>query len=101
MKNILTGFCFLISINLAAQKKMAADTTAVKSIDGIVKAVLRLLSGEKRKTRNWEAYRNLILPSAGFTVLNHNDSIPQPVETVRLEEFIELLHDQYYDKGFI
>ena len=100
MKKIAIGFFILISTNLTAQEKMMADTSAVNSIDGIVKEVLKIVSGEVGKTRNWEAFRNLFLPTADFTVLNHNDSIPQPVETVTLEEFIHLMDDQYYKLGF-
>jgi len=48
MKKILLVFFILISATtLTAQEKMSADTNAVKSIDGIVKEVLRLVSGEK------------------------------------------------------
>lgn len=101
MKNILIGVFILISTNLAAQEKMVADTTAVKSIDGIVKEVLRIISGEKGKTRDFEAFRNLFLPTANFTVHSHDESIPQPVETVSLQEFITMMDDPYYDQGFL
>ena len=102
MKRILLVFFILISTkNLTAQEKMSADTNAVKSIDGIVKEVLRLVSGEKGKTRNWEALRNLFLATATFTVLNNSDSIQQPVETASLDEFIKLMHDEYYEQGYL
>jgi hypothetical protein len=42
----------LISAKLVAQNEMVADTNAVNSISGIVKEVLRLISGEKGKSRN-------------------------------------------------
>ena len=102
MKKILLVFFILISATtLTAQEKMSADTNAAKSIDGIVKEVLRLVSGEKGKTRNWEALRNLFLPTATFTVLNNSDSILQPVETVSLDDFIKLMHDEYYEQGYL
>ena len=66
---------------LKGQEMMLPDTNALKTVNGIVKESLRLISSEKGKTRNWEALRNLFLPTATFTVLNNNDSIPQPVET--------------------
>jgi hypothetical protein len=80
---------------------MSPDTNAVKSIEGTVKEVLRLVSGEKGQARNWEALRNLFLPTATFTVLNNNDSIPRPVETVSLDDFIKLMHDEYYEQGYL
>ena len=101
MKNILTGLYLTISTTLIAQNKISTDTNTVSSINGIVKEMLRLVSGEKGKPRNWEAFRNLFLPTANFTVVNHSDSMPQPVETITLEEFIKLMHDQYYDQGFL
>jgi len=100
MKNILLGTLLLISSHLSAQEKNAADTQAVKTIDGIMKEVFSIISGEKGKKRDWDAFRNLFLPTTRFTVLNHDDTFPQPVETATLEELIELMHDPYYDAGF-
>ncbi|MDN5205459.1 hypothetical protein QQ008_29015 [Fulvivirgaceae bacterium BMA10] len=101
MKPILIGLFVLLSFSLSAQQKMTADTTAVHSIDGIVKEMLRIISGEEGKTRDWDAFRNLFLPTANFTVHSHNESSGQPVETVSLEGLIELMHDTYYDQGFL
>jgi len=102
MKKISTVlFSLITTMTLAAQEKMSSDTNAVKSIDGIVKEVLRLVSGAKGQTRNWEALRNLFLPTATFTVLNNNDSIQQPVEAINLDDFIKLMHDEYYEQGYL
>ena len=106
MKKILTGLFIIISTNLTAQDKALADTAAVKSIDGILKKMLNIISGEKGKIRDWESFRNLFLLTANFTVLNNavpnnKDSFAQPVETVNLEEFIKLMHDEYYDAGYL
>ena len=101
MKKILFVFFILITTNLMAQEKMLADTNAVKSINGIVKEVLRIISGEKGKIRNWDAFQNLFLSTASFTVLSHSDSVPLPAETVTIKEFISLMDDQYYKEGFL
>ncbi len=100
MKKTLIGLLILISANLNAQEKTVDDNTAVNSIDGIVKEVLSIISGEEGKVRDWEAFRNLFLPTANFTVLYHTDEIPLPYEAVSLEEFISLMHDEHYDQGF-
>jgi len=97
---ILVFFCFNPLMILKGQEMMLPDTNALKTVNGIVKESLRLISSEKGKTRNWEALRNLFLPTATFTVLNNNDSIPQPVETITLGEFINLMHDEYYEQGY-
>jgi hypothetical protein len=102
MKAISLLFClFYSTANLKAQEIMMPDTNAVKSINNIVKEVLRLQSSESGKARNWEAFRNLFLPTATFTILNNGDSLRQPTETVSLNDFIELLHDEYYEEGYL
>ena len=101
MKNILLALLILATTNINAQEKMMADTAAAYSIDGIVKEVLRVITGEEGKTRNWEAFRGLFLPTANFTILYHDSQFPEPVETVSLEELITLLHDEYYDQDFL
>src|SRR5690606_28397516 len=63
--------------------------------------VLRTISGEPGKKRNWEAFENLFLETATFTAHTHSDSFPQQVETVRLKEFLELLQNPYYEQGFL
>ena len=101
IKKILLGFLILISTNLKAQQKIVDDSSAVKSIDGIVKEVLKIISGEKGKKRNWDDFRNLFLPTVHFIVLNNNDSIPRPIDTASLEEFIHSMDDEYYNNGYL
>src|SRR5436190_24051498 len=103
MKRIFLVFFIFVSTTMSssAQVEMSSDINAVKTIDGIVKEVLKLVSGEKGTTRNWEALRNLFLSTATFTVLNNNDSTPRPVETLSLNDFINLLHDEYYEQGYL
>ena len=100
MKNLFAYVLLLVSTTLFAQDNSNINSHAVSTIDGIVKEVLVIISGEEAKTRNWEAFRGLFLPNATLSVLYHNDSIPLPVETVTLEEFIELMDDEYYEQGF-
>src|SRR6187455_2676248 len=101
MKIILTIFFVLTMTVLIAQNKIQKDSGSFASINGIIKEMLRLGSVERGKPRDWERFRNLFLPTAQFTVVNHSDSISQPVETVGLEEFISLMHDPYYEDGYL
>ena len=87
--------------DLVAQEILPPDTNAVKSIDGIVKEFLRLQSGEKGKAKNWSALRDLFIPTATLTIRNTGDTLRPPTETVSLDDFIELLHDSYYEEGYI
>lgn len=89
----------VLATDVIAQE-VRTDTTAVKTIDGILKEVLRMSSREKGVIPNWDAFRNLFLPTAKFTVLNQDDRFPVPAETVTLDEFIELMQDPYYEEGY-
>lgn len=100
MKKILLSLLFF-PMFIIAQEKLEVDTIAVKSIDGIVNEVLRMISGEDGKERDWEGFRSLFLPTAQFTVLYQNDSIPVKFETLNLEEFVRLAGAQYQSHGFI
>jgi len=87
----------LITTNLHAQDK----NEALQSIDGIVNEVLNIISIKKGETIDTTTLRNLFLPTANFSVHTHNDSISSPIETVSLNEFLELLKDPYYEEGFL
>lgn len=100
MKNVLVLLFILSSISLFAQEKIQADTNAVKSIDGIMKEVLRLTSTTKGVPQNLEALKNLFLPTAQFTVLMQDESDSQ-IETIGLDEFIKMLDDPYYHEGYL
>jgi len=101
MKRLIFGLIILLSTGLMAQDKTSAANSSVSSIDAIVNEVLQIVSGEEGKLRNWDAFRNLFLPSAKLSVLVHGDSIPMPFETVTVEEFIESMDDEYYGQGYI
>jgi hypothetical protein len=45
--------------------------------------------------------RDLFLPTATFTVLNNTDSVGGLVETAKLDDFIKLMHDDYYEAGYL
>lgn len=93
-------FIFL-SPELVAQEKSLADTTAVTSIDGIVNEVLEIITVDKGENINLEKFRNLFIPTARFAILNHDDSMPQPFESISLDEFIEMLDDPDYSQGHL
>jgi len=100
MKEILAGFLLLISLHINAQDIENPHPNAVQSIDGIMKEVYNMISREKGDNPDWDAFRNLFLPTVRFTVLYHDDTFPQPVESASLEELIEMIQDPYYEEGF-
>lgn len=101
MKRLILLILILYSSSLYAQEKQKLNVDATKSIDGIVKEMLHIISGEEGKIRDWNAFRNLFLPHARLTILNHGDSLTLPVESITINEFIEIMHDEYYQQGFI
>ena len=101
MKYLLIGVLIILSPELMGQEKLLSDTHAVTSIDGIVNEVLEIITVEKGEGIDLEKFRNLFVPNARFSMLVPNDSIPQPFETVSLDEFVEMLDDPYYEQGYL
>lgn len=97
---LILSVSFSVGVMGQTPKLVDPDTNAVHSIDGIVKEMLRLMSGEEDKARNLDGLRKLFLPTASFTVLYHDNTFQVPAETVSLDEFLEYLTDAYYDEGF-
>ena len=73
---------------------------SVKTIDGILDKMLKIINRENGEQCDTATFRKLFLPTAHFTVHMHSDSFPRPIETVSLDEFIELISDPYYGEGF-
>ena len=101
MRNLLLLIAFLFANQSSAQEDtIRLDTDAVKTIDGIVNELLRFISIKPGQQRNLEDFQKLFLPTARFYVHSQRDSVALPVESVNLQEFVELLDDPYYEKGF-
>ena len=101
MRNLFLLVIFLgIFICSASEaQNTSRHDESVKTIDGITTEILKLVSREKGEEADTAAFRNLFLPSAIFTMHTHNDSMNYPVETVSLDDFVELLADPYYEEG--
>jgi hypothetical protein len=100
MRLLLFGFIVICSPYLYAQNIQSSNPKATESIEGLVNEVLHIISGEEGKIRDWNAFRNLFLPSAKLTILNDAES-EIPVESITVEEFIEIMQDAYYQQGFL
>lgn len=100
MKIILFLLIICISTNLSAQNEFKSDSIPVQSIDGILKEMLNIISGDKGKIRDWDAFEKLFLPTANFSVLATDTSYSIPLETLGLKDFIDSMKDAYYDNGF-
>ncbi|WP_017732931.1 hypothetical protein [Nafulsella turpanensis] len=101
MKTYCLTLFFFISVSLQAQTINGHDTAAVKTIDGTINEVLKIVSGEKGVKRNWEAFRFLFTPNAQITVLRHEENNVNVPVTYSLEEFVRLGMRFYENDGFI
>jgi hypothetical protein len=100
MRLLLLGLLLISSFTLSAQS-IKTDTSVMYSIDGIVKEVLNVVSGEQGKKRDWEQFRNLFLPTAQFAVLYHKDDGTKLINTLTLEEFVRMAGQAYQNDGFL
>ena len=93
---ILLSFLFSLS-QLPAQE--IADY--LKTPKGITDKMLELISGDIDEARDWEAYRNLFLPTAQKIIRNPNaQQISRQVRAMNLEEFVRYVGPQYKKYGF-
>lgn len=76
------------------------DTTAVKTIKGITDKMIEIISGDIDEERNWDAYRNLFLPTAQKASIRISRDGKTSVRSLNLEEFIRNTGPLYARDGF-
>lgn len=98
MKKLILLILIFCPILVLAQDVMTVDTTATRTVNGTIDQMLKIVNGEPNKLRNWDAFRNLFLPSVRFTVVH--DGSEKSFESANLDEMIEFMKDDYYDNGY-
>lgn len=76
------------------------DTTSVKTIEGISNKMIALISGDIGAERQWEAYRNLFLPTAQKISFRQTKDGKNNVRVMNLEEFVRNVGSLYARDGF-
>ena len=71
-----------------------------ESVDAITGEVVQLISKTKDRKHDWKAFRNLFHPEARIAILNHGDDFPKAYEYVSLNDFVEIMDEQYDGVGF-
>jgi hypothetical protein len=95
-------FCFLIlSLSAKVLYSKAPDTNAVKSIDGIVNAVLKTLSLPEKTEKDWDLMKDFFAPHARFNVLFHMKDGTKKLNSFTVEEFIEKIASGSSKGGFV
>ncbi|MFY0683013.1 MAG: hypothetical protein JXR20_00565 [Balneola sp.] len=99
MKTILTLLLFVtLSASSVAQNKYEDD---VKSIDAIIEALYASISGEKGEARDWDRFRNLMIPEAKLTPTGVNPSGQGVYNQWGIEDYIQRVDKSFLENGFI
>lgn len=75
------------------------DSACCSTIDNTLNRLLEMVSREKDSDLDSLAFRDLFIPSVRFTV-RMPDTYERAYESLDLDDFVELLKDDYYAAGF-
>ena len=98
----MKGTILFVSLILAVQFNLTAqeDTLSLKTIEGVTNKMIHLISGEIGEERDWEAYRNLFLPTAQKMSVSIGKDGTRRVRAMNLEEFVRNVGPVYSRDGF-
>tara|TARA_B110000046_G_C12940591_1_gene375580 strand:- start:118 stop:618 length:501 start_codon:yes stop_codon:yes gene_type:complete len=99
MKYSIYSILILLSFNNTYAQGL--DSNIVKTIDGTINETYKIITGEKGKNRNWEAFRLLFTDDAQLSVLRHDTSGKNITNTYTLEKFVRLGIKYYENDGFV
>ena len=92
-------FAFVFCLQMLSVITKGQEQDPLSSPEKITSHLLSLVSIEAGEEIPYESIKNLFVENARLSILNQEDSAF--VETVSINEFIELLNDPYYKNGFI
>jgi hypothetical protein len=72
----------------------------VESIDNLIEALYASISGEKGEPRDWERFRNLVIPEARLIPTGRNKQGKNVYQVMTPEEFIENTDPYFVENGF-
>ncbi|MEX2604071.1 MAG: hypothetical protein WD361_07700 [Gracilimonas sp.] len=102
MKKILILITLLIlgTGNSIAQANEEQRERDVESIDNLVEALYASISGEKGEERDWERFRNLMIPEARLIPTGRNEEGNNTYQVMTPEEFIGNTNSYFIENGF-
>lgn len=108
MKTLITLFGLLWCLSSQAQ------TTDVQSVDGIIKALYEVISGEAGAPRNWDRFKSLFTPDArliptsktkegdiSYRIMSPDDYVQMFTSRIQTGFFEEELHRKVEEYGSI
>lgn len=101
MKLLIAGLLsiYLLSGNCFGQSEADYSKDAV-TVDGVINALYASISGEKGEERDWDRFRNLLLPEARLIPTGRNIDGELNYTVYTPEEFIENTNEYFVENGF-
>ncbi|MEX0722491.1 MAG: hypothetical protein WD053_01370 [Gracilimonas sp.] len=72
----------------------------VQNIDNLIEALYASISGEKGEPRDWDRFRNLVIPGARLIPTGRNQEGKNTYQVMSPEEFIENTDSFFVENGF-
>ncbi|WP_428234847.1 hypothetical protein [Gracilimonas sp.] len=92
---VLFGVQFAVA--QVSEEQRAKD---VESIDNLMEALYASISGEKGEPRDWDRFRNLVIPEARLIPTGRNQQGKNVYQIMTPEEFIENTDPYFVENGF-
>jgi hypothetical protein len=97
--SILTILFFSMG-SLEAQVSAEQRAKDVETIDNVIEALYASISGEKGEERDWERFRNLMIPEAQLIPTGINSEGKNVYQVMSPERFIEVANNSFIEDGF-
>lgn len=86
-----------LSIAQVSEEQRQRD---VENIDNLIEALYASISGEKGEARDWDRFRNLVIPEARLIPTGRNQEGRNFYQVMSPEEFIENTNPYFVENGF-
>ncbi|MDR9417291.1 MAG: hypothetical protein RI564_13480 [Gracilimonas sp.] len=72
----------------------------VETIDNIIEALYASISGEKGEPRDWDRFRNLLIPDARLIPTSEKEGGKNEYQVMTIDQFIENTDSYFVENGF-
>ncbi|WP_390301245.1 hypothetical protein [Gracilimonas halophila] len=83
-----------------AQVSEEQRTKDVQTIDNLIEALYASISGDKGEPRDWERFRNLVIPEARLIPTGRNEDGENVYRVYSPEEYIGMSDNYFLENGF-
>lgn len=102
MRNLITLLVVMVfGVQIAtAQVTEEQRQRDVQTIDNLIEALYASISGEKGEPRDWDRFRNLMLPGSRLIPTSSGEEGKNGYQVLRPEEFITNTDPYFVENGF-